>query len=156
MPQTDCQSAAYRFGYNSRTVIDPKEQILSLQAGQTLSHYRIVHKLGAGGMGEVYLAEDLTLDRRVAPPRCCRPLSTQDPARLERFQREAKAVAALNHPHIVTIYSVQEADGIRFIAMELVEGDSLSLLVRPGGLPVQRVCEIGIAFADALAAGAAA
>jgi len=107
-----------------------------MQAGQTLSHYRIVHKLGAGGMGEVYLAEDLTLDRRVAL-KVLSPALAQDPARLERFQREAKAVAALNHPHIVTIYSVQEADGIRFIAMELVEGDSLSLLVRPGGLPVQ-------------------
>jgi serine/threonine protein kinase/TolB-like protein len=102
-------------------------------------------------MGEVYLAEDLTLDRRVAL-KVLSPALAQDPARLERFQREAKAVAALNHPHIVTIYSVQEADGIRFIAMELVEGDSLSLLVRPGGLPVQRVCEIGIALADALAA----
>jgi eukaryotic-like serine/threonine-protein kinase len=77
------------------------------------------------------------------------PALAQDPARLERFQREAKAVAALNHPHIVTIYSVQDADGIRFIAMELVEGDSLGLLVRPGGLPVQRVCEIGIALAAA-------
>jgi eukaryotic-like serine/threonine-protein kinase len=102
-------------------------------------------------MGEVYLAEDLTLDRRVAL-KVLSPALAQDPARLERFQREAKAVAALNHPHIVTIYSVQEADGIRFIAMELVEGDSLSLLVRPGGLPVQKVCEIGIALADALAA----
>jgi eukaryotic-like serine/threonine-protein kinase len=102
-------------------------------------------------MGEVYLAEDLTLDRRVAL-KVLSPALAQDPALLERFQREAKAVAALNHPHIVTIYSVQEADGIRFIAMELVEGDSLRLLVRPGGLPVQRVCEIGIALADAPAA----
>ena len=102
-------------------------------------------------MGEVYLAEDLTLDRRVAL-KVLSPALAQDPARLERFQREAKAVAALNHPHIVTIYSVQEADGIRFIAMELVEGDSLNLWVRPGGLPVAKVCEIGIALADALAA----
>jgi serine/threonine protein kinase/TolB-like protein len=102
-------------------------------------------------MGEVYLAEDLTLDRRVAL-KVLSPALAQDAARLERFQREAKAVAALNHPHIVTIYSVQEADGVRFIAMELVEGDSLSLWVRPGGLPVTKVCEIGIALADALAA----
>jgi serine/threonine protein kinase/TolB-like protein len=102
-------------------------------------------------MGEVYVAEDLTLDRRVAL-KVLSPALAQDPARLERFLREAKAVAALNHPHIVTIYSVQEADGIRFIAMELVEGDSLSLWVRPGGLPVAKVCDIGIALADALAA----
>ena len=102
-------------------------------------------------MGEVYVAEDLTLDRRVAL-KVLSPALAKDPARLERFQREAKAVAALNHPHIVTIYSVQEADGIRFIAMELVEGDSLGLWVRPGGLPVAKVCEIGMALADALAA----
>jgi serine/threonine protein kinase len=130
-PQTGCQSAAYRFGYNSRTVIDPKEHD-PVTAGRT---------------------DALPLPHR---PQALAPVewakSAQDPARLERFQREAKAVAALNHPHIVTIYSVQEADGIRFIAMELVEGDSLSLLVRPGGLPVQKVCEIGIALADALAA----
>ena len=102
-------------------------------------------------MGEVYLAEDLTLDRRVAL-KVLAPAFASDPARLERFQREARAVAALNHPHIVTIYSVEQADDLRFIAMELVEGDSLAWWVRPGGLPVVKVCEIGIALADALAA----
>ena len=147
-PRSPIAASEYKF---PAPVSLPRSTILSLQAGQTLSHYRIVSKLGAGGMGEVYLAEDLTLDRRVAL-KVLSPALAQDPARLERFQREAKAVAALNHPHIVTIYSVQEADGIRFIAMELVEGDSLSLWVRPGGLPVAKVCEIGIALADALAA----
>ncbi len=102
-------------------------------------------------MGEVYLAEDVTLDRRVAL-KVLTPSLASDPARLERFQREAKAVAALNHPNIVTIYAVEDVDGIRCISMELVEGESLSWWVRPGGLPIRKVCEIGIALADALAA----
>ena len=122
-----------------------------MQPGQSISHYRIVKKIGAGGMGEVYLAEDVTLDRRVAL-KVLTPSFASDPARLERFQREAKAVAALNHPNIVTIYAVEDADGIRCISMELVEGESLSWWVRPGGLPIRKVCEIGIALADALAA----
>jgi serine/threonine protein kinase/TolB-like protein/Tfp pilus assembly protein PilF len=124
---------------------------VSLQPGQTVSHFRIIKQLGAGGMGEVYLAEDTTLERRVAL-KVLAPAFATDPARLERFRREARTVAALNHPHIVTIYSVEEAAGVPFIAMELVEGENLRSWVRPGGLPVAKVCEIGIALADALAA----
>ena len=124
---------------------------VSLQPGQTISHFRILEQLGAGGMGEVYLAEDTTLDRRVAVKVLAQAYAS-DPARLERFRREAKIVAALNHPHIVTIYSVEEAAGAPFIAMEHVQGNNLRWWVRPGGLPVAKVCEIGIALADALAA----
>jgi serine/threonine-protein kinase len=124
---------------------------VSLQPGQTISHFRILEHLGTGGMGEVYLAADTTLERRVAV-KVLAPAYATDPARLERFRREAKIVAALNHPHIVTIYSVEEAAGAPFIAMEHVQGNSLRWWVRPGGLPVAKVCEIGMALADALAA----
>jgi serine/threonine protein kinase/TolB-like protein len=124
---------------------------LSFQPGQAISHFRILRQIGAGGMGEVYLAEDTTLERRVAL-KVLAPGYAADPARLERFRREARIVAALNHPHIVTIYSVEEERGAPFIAMELVEGNSLRWSVRPGGLPIAKVCEIGMALADALAA----
>ena len=102
-------------------------------------------------MGAVYLAEDTTLDRKVALKILPEEMSS-DAARLARFQREAKAVAALNHPHIVTIHSVEEAAGIHFITMELVEGTSLDAKLAPGGLPLSEVFAIGVALADALAA----
>ena len=102
-------------------------------------------------MGEVYLARDLKLDRDVALKLLPEALAG-DPSALERFQREARAVAALNHPHIVTIYSVEEADGIHFLTMELIDGQSLADAVPPGGLPLARVYDIGIAMADALTA----
>jgi adenylate cyclase len=102
-------------------------------------------------MGEVYRAHDLKLDRDVALKLLPEALAG-DPSALERFQREARAVAALNHPHIVTIYSVEEADGIHFLTMELIEGQSLADAVPPGGLPLARVYDIGIAMADALTA----
>jgi eukaryotic-like serine/threonine-protein kinase len=92
--------------------------------GQTLAHYRINAAIGAGGMGEVYRATDTKLRREIA----LKILPTgmaRDPERLARFQREARTVAALNHPNIVTIYSVEEADGVHFLTMELVEGHSL-------------------------------
>ena len=124
---------------------------MPLEPGQTLSHYRLLSKIGEGGMGEVYLAEDTTLKRKVALK--VLPASmADDPARLERFQREAEAIAALNHPNIVTIHSVEDHEGIRFLTMELVEGESLDRKVAPGGLPLAEVFDIGVAIADALAA----
>jgi TolB-like protein/Tfp pilus assembly protein PilF len=102
-------------------------------------------------MGEVYRATDTKLGRDVAlkvlPPDVAR-----DPERLARFQREARAIAALNHPHIVTIFSVEETDGVHFLTMELVEGQSLDRLISANGLPVEQIVEIASALADALAA----
>src|ERR1700674_1721773 len=123
----------------------------SFQIGQSVSHYRIVDKIGAGGMGEVYRASDTKLGRDVALKVMPADMA-RDPDRLARFQREARAVAALNNPHIVTIYSVEEAGGIHFLTMELVEGQSLDHLIPASGLSVKQVVEIAGALADALAA----
>jgi serine/threonine protein kinase len=119
--------------------------------GRTLAHYRINTAIGAGGMGEVYRATDSKLGREVAL-KVLPPDMARDPERLARFQREARAVAALNHPHIVTIYSVEESDGVHFLTMELVEGLSLDHRIPESGLPVQQILEIASALADALAA----
>jgi serine/threonine protein kinase/TolB-like protein/Flp pilus assembly protein TadD len=117
--------------------------------GRTLNQYRIVSQLGKGGMGEVYLAEDGKLGRRVALK--VLPADTAgDPDRLERFTREARAIAALNHPNIVTIYGVEETEGAHFITMELVEGESLDRLIPEGGLPLGRLFDIAVPLADAL------
>jgi len=124
---------------------------MSLAPGRTLAHYRLVEKLGEGGMGVVYVAWDTTLKRKVALKVLPEALAT-DPVCLERFQREAEAVAALNHPSIVTIHSVEESDGTRFLTMELVDGESLDHALAAGPLPVPRVLDIGIALADALSA----
>ena len=102
-------------------------------------------------MGEVYRATDSKLGRDVALKVLPAEMA-QDPERLARFQREARSVAALNHPHIVTVFSVEEADGIHFLTMELVEGHSLDRLIPKEGLPVDRIVEIASALADALAA----
>ncbi|MGO9360747.1 MAG: protein kinase domain-containing protein [Xanthobacteraceae bacterium] len=117
----------------------------------SIAHYRITSKIGAGGMGEVYRATDTKLGRDVA----LKVLPAQmaaDPDRLARFRREARAVATLNHPHIVTIFSVEEADGIHFLTMELVEGQTLDRLTPASGLPVDRIIEIAAALSDALVA----
>jgi adenylate cyclase len=119
--------------------------------GQTLGHYHIVGRLGAGGMGEVYRASDAKLGREVAL-KVLPPDMASDPERLARFQREARAVAALNHPHIVTIFSVEESEGVHFLTMELVEGMSLERCITEGGMPVERIVEIAGALAGALAA----
>ena len=94
-------------------------------AGSVLGHYRIDGPLGKGGLGEVYAAEDTSLKRRVAL-KLLPPDLAADPERLGRFRREAELLAALNHPSIVTIYSIEEAEGRQFLTMELVEGELLA------------------------------
>jgi non-specific serine/threonine protein kinase len=118
---------------------------------KTLSHYRITAKLGAGGMGEVYEAEDTELRRKVALKILPQELA-QDPERLERFKREARAVAALNHPNIVTLHSVEEAESQHFLTMELVEGQSFDQLIPDQGFELDRFFELAIPIADALSA----
>ena len=119
--------------------------------GRTLSHYRIHAALGAGGMGEVYRATDTKLGRDVALKVLPMEVAS-DPERLARFQREARAVAALNHPNVVTLYSVEESEGVHFLTMELIEGQSLDRLISSNGLPAERVIEIAGAMAEALSA----
>ncbi|NKB86772.1 MAG: protein kinase [Acidobacteria bacterium] len=119
--------------------------------GKQLGHYEIVRKIGAGGMGEVYVANDGRLNREVALKVLPEALA-DDPDRLERFEREAKTVAALNHPNIVTIYSVEEADGIRFMTMELISGHTLDELIPDDGMAVKKFLEVAEPLADAVAA----
>ena len=124
---------------------------MPLIPGQKLASYEIISSLGAGGMGEVYRARDTRLGREVAL-KILPPEVTGEPGRLERFDREARAIAALNHPNIVTLFSTEHVDGTRFLTMELVEGCTLSDLVVPRGMAVARFLEIAIAIAEALVA----
>jgi tetratricopeptide (TPR) repeat protein len=124
---------------------------VSLSNGATLGHYRILAHLGAGGMGEVYRALDTKLGRDVAL-KVLPPIFAGDPERIDRFAREARVVASLNHPYIVTIFSVEETDGVHFLTMELVNGDTLEKALPSNGLPVAQVLEVACALADALPA----
>jgi serine/threonine protein kinase len=119
--------------------------------GRTLSHYRITAAIGAGGMGEVYRATDSKLGREVALKVLPAEMAG-NPDRLARFQREARSVAALNHPNIVTLYSVEEADSVHFLTMEFISGQSLDHRISEGGLPVDRLTAIAQALAEALCA----
>jgi len=124
---------------------------MSLTPATRLGPYEIIAPLGKGGMGEVYRARDTRLGRDIALKRLPDDVASS-PDRLARFEREARAVAALNHPSIVTLHSIEDHEGTRFLTMEVIEGRSLDQHILPGGLPVTRVLEVGITLADALAA----
>src|SRR5580765_6927145 len=117
--------------------------------GSTLGHYRIVRSLGRGGMGEVYAAENTKLNRTVAL-KVLPPDTAGDADRLKRFQREAQAVAALNHPNVVTIFSVEEAAGVPFLTMELVDGTPLDARIPRRGMELPELLSIAVPLADAV------
>ena len=118
--------------------------------GKTLGPYEIIAELGAGGMGEVYLAKDSRLGRSVAIKVLPSDLAS-DPDRLTRFEREAKAVSALNHPHIVTLYEVGKSDSGPYIVMERIDGRSLREVLNDGPMPLRRLLTLGTQIAEGLA-----
>ena len=122
-----------------------------LATGSRLGSYEILAYIGAGGMGDVYRARDTNLGRSVAI-KVLPPAFVEEPGRLARFQREAKMLASLNHPNIVTLHSFEEVDDVHFLTMELVEGQPLSRLIPKGGLPVDQILDFVTAISEALAA----
>jgi serine/threonine protein kinase/ABC-type transport system substrate-binding protein len=126
-----------------------------MQTGQTVLHYRIIDRIGKGGMGEVFKAEDQKLGRTVAV-KVLPASSTEDPKAKRRFLQEARAASALNHPNIVTIYSIEETEGFDFIVMEYVEGETLKSVIERGALETSRLTDLGVQIAEGLAAAHAA
>ena len=122
---------------------------MTVDKGTRLGHYEIVAALGKGGMGEVYLAQDTRLDRRVALKVLPAEFAV-DSDRLQRFIREAKSASALNHPNIITVYDIGEAAGTPFIAYEFVDGTTLSERLRHASLNIESSLEIAIQIASAL------
>jgi len=109
--------------------------------GKTISHYKVLEKIGQGGMGEVYRATDTKLNRDVAL-KILPEQFTQDPQRLARFEREAKLLASLNHPKITALYGLEKADGVRFLSLALVEIETLAEQLTKGPLPVEEALEV--------------
>ena len=122
---------------------------MALASGTTLGPYQIQAPLGAGGMGEVYKASDTQLDRTVAIKVLPEHVAN-DPDLKQRFEREAKTISSLNHPHICTLYDIGTQDGIDFLVMEYLEGDTLAQRLTKGALPLDRALQVAIEIADAL------
>src|SRR5262245_49182643 len=122
---------------------------MAFSPGQTLGPYEIVSALGAGGMGEVYRAKDKRLDRTVAIKVLPQQLSN-DPVGKQRFEREARTISSLNHPHMCVLYDVGHQDGVDFLVMECVEGETLAKRLEKGPLPLEQVLKYGAQIADAL------
>jgi len=135
----------------SEEAVASAPKAVSEQVPERLAHYRILERIGAGGMGEVYLADDTKLERKVAV-KILPPHLAADPERRQRFEREAKALAALNHPNIVTIFSVEDVHGIHFLTMEFVEGVTLAEVIPSAGLDLGRFFDVAIPLTDSLAA----
>src|SRR5512138_1670054 len=124
---------------------------MTLPPGSRLGVYEVLAPIGAGGMGEVYRARDPRLGRDVAI-KVLPAAFTRDKERLQRFEHEARAAGALNHPGITAIYDVGSTDGIPYLVSQLLEGESLRTLIAAGPLPAERVADLGIQAAEALAA----
>src|SRR5262244_3689010 len=122
---------------------------MALTSGAKVGPYEIIAPLGAGGMGEVYRARDTRLERTVAIKILPAHLSS-DPGRKQRFEREAKTISGLNHPHICVLYDVGQQDGIDYLVMEFLEGESLAKRLEKGPLPLEQVLKYGAQIADAL------
>src|SRR6266566_5415233 len=122
-----------------------------LSPGFNLSHYRIVSKIGAGGMGEVYLAQDTKLDRRVALKILPADVAAHQD-RMKRFVQEAKTASALNHPNIITIYEIEQIDSVHFIATEFIDGETLRERVRKASMKLREVLDVAAQIASALSA----
>ena len=142
--------AGESFGFNGKPGSGP-----TLSGGQKLAHYQIVSQIGAGGMGEVYLANDLKLERRVAI-KILPSQFTQDVTQVRRFEREARAASALNNPNIITIHEIGNEGDLHFIATEFIEGQTLRQRIANGGLTAQEVIAIAIQIAKALSSAHAA
>src|SRR5579863_4028956 len=151
------KSAEQTMDFLQKPVLDAAQEIMNegrhdpIEPGTQLAHYKIISMLGAGGMGEVYLAEDLRLKRKVAIKLLATAL-TRDERGLRRFEHEAHAASALNHPNILTIYEFGQAEGLHYIASEFIDGTILRQKISAGKLPLTAAVDLSIQIASALAA----